>query len=253
MPSTLFAKRALALAAPVALLLAACGSDTKNASVSFGEPAEDAVVAGGLAMTMTADGITIEEAGEVHDGAGHFHVIADDGCVDPGAAVPRDADHLHFGAGQAEGTIYLEPGTHTLCLQAGDGAHVALEATDTVSVTVGITDRDQWCSVVGEIDELFTAADTGGDEFPVRQVAYENVRRLFSQLTDAIDQVDADARADVADSIVFGTTIATAFVDAEDADAAEAALQAIFGTEGVQSDGPGATWILDNCGVDIDG
>jgi hypothetical protein len=28
----------------------------------------------------------------------------------------RDADHVHFGGGQSEGTIYLEPGVHELCL-----------------------------------------------------------------------------------------------------------------------------------------
>lgn len=132
-------------------------------------------------------------------------------------------------------------------------AHVALDVTDTITVEVGITDRDQWCAVVGETDELFTATDTGGDEFPVRQIAYENVRRLISQLSDALDQVDSAAREGVATALELGARIATTFAEAEDADAAEAALQDMFGPEGIQSDGPGATWILDSCDVDIDG
>ncbi len=253
MRSTRFPKRALALVVPMALVLSACGGGDDDAAVSFEEPAGDATVAGPVSLAMTADGLTIEEAGEVHEGSGHFHVIADAGCAEPGDALAKDADHVHFGKGQSDGSIYLEPGRHELCLQAGDGAHVALAATDTVSVTVGITTRDQWCAVVGEVDDLFLKADTDAEEFTVRRVGYENIRRLLLQLTDGIDQVDAAARPDVAESLAFGTTIAAAFADATDADAAEAALQEIFGAEGVQSDTPGAAWILDACGVDIDG
>jgi hypothetical protein len=246
-------RRVVAVAVPLVLGVVACGDDSDDVAVSFTEPVDGAAVAGGVALAMTAEGITIEEAGEVHDGAGHFHVIADAGCVAAGAAVPRDGDHVHLGGGQSEGTIYLEPGTHELCLQVGDGAHVALDATDTVSVEVRITDRDQWCTVIGETDELFTAADTEGDEFPVRQVAYENIRRLIAQLSDAAEQVDADVRDDVTEALDFAAVIASTFVEAADADAAQAAVEEVFGSEGVQSDGTGGTWILDNCGVDIDG
>lgn len=202
---------------------------------------------------MTAEGITIEEAGEVREGAGHFHVIADAGCVEPGTAVPRDADNVHLGGGQSEGTIYLEPGTHELCLQVGDGAHVALDVTDTRTVDIGIADRDQWCAVVGEGTELFAENDDDEIDYPVRQVGYENVRRLLAQLSAAVDQVDTDARDDVAFEIDFARTYATAYIGADDYEGAAAALMDLFGTEGVQSDGSGSTWILDNCGVDIDG
>jgi hypothetical protein len=248
-------RAAVAMAVPFVLTAAACsgvqGDD--DATVSFTAPADGDAVAGGVPVTMTADGITIEEAGEVNDGAGHFHVIADAGCVEAGTAVPRDADHVHLGGGQSEGTIYLEPGTHELCLQVGDGVHVALEPTDTLTVEVGITDRDEWCAVVGEVDELFTDADTGGAEFAVRQVAYEGVRRLMAQLSDAIDQVDVDVRDDVADEIEFGATLATVFLEAQDEQAAARGIEEAFGQEGFQSDGPGSTWILENCDIDIDG
>jgi len=131
-------RRLAALVAPAALLLAARGDATGDATVTFAQPADDAIVAGGLVVKMTATGITIEEAGKVHEGAGHFHVSADDGCTRPGETVPRDADHVHFDGGQTEGVIYLEPGTHELCLQAGDGSHVALDASDGVTVEVAI-------------------------------------------------------------------------------------------------------------------
>lgn len=47
-----------------------------------------------------------EECGGAGD-AGEVHQV-------PSEA--RDADHVHFGGGQSEGTIYLEPGVHELCL-----------------------------------------------------------------------------------------------------------------------------------------
>jgi len=47
--------------------------------------------------------------------------------------------------------IYLEPGQHELCLQVSDGAHTALDITDTVTVDVEVENLQQ-CSVVGEMD-----------------------------------------------------------------------------------------------------
>ena len=93
----------------------------------------------------------LEEAGEVNEGAGHFHVIADAGCVDVGDAITKDADHLHFGKGQTSGTIYLEPGSHELCLQVGDGVHEALDVTGTVTIEVGIGSQDE--SVRADVEE----------------------------------------------------------------------------------------------------
>jgi hypothetical protein len=179
MLSFLLRRRVVAVAVPLVLVLAACGDDAGDVAVSFSDSVDGAAVAGGVALALTAEG-NIEEAGAVHDRASHFHVIGDAGCEAAGEAVPRDAGHVRLGGGHSEGTIYLEPGTHELCRQVGDGAHVALDATDTVSVEVGITDHDQWCTVIGEPDELFTAANTEGDDFPVRQVASENIRRLIA-------------------------------------------------------------------------
>ena len=265
MHMTSLRRRLLAATLPAALLLAACGDDDDAAattttaetgddavSVSFTEPADGDHIAGAVRLVMSATGLTIEPAGDVHEGAGHFHVIADDGCVEPGAAVARDADHVHFGKGQTEGTIYLGPGEHELCLQPGDGEHVALDATDTVSITVGVESREDWCGVVGETDELFTTTDNSSDEFAVKQAAYEGITRLIAQLTAAIDEVDADARDAVGAALAEASEIAQTFVDAADAAAAQTALETRFGTQGAQPDPTAAEWIRDTCGVDID-
>lgn len=232
--------------------LAACGVEDA-ASVELVEPAEGSTVAGAVDVAMTAEGITIEPAGDVRDDAGHFHVIADAGCLEEGKAVPRDADHVHFGDGAEVGTIYLGPGEHELCLQVGDGAHGALDVTDRISLNVGVTSVDEWCQVAEETDDLFFETDNSDMEFPERQIAYQGIQRLVAQLSDGLDVVDAEVRDEVESMVGWTSTIADAMVDAADGAAAEEALMEIFGEEGVQSDPVAADWILDRCGVDIDG
>ena len=249
--STLRCRAIPVCATATLLLLAACGDDDAAvARVSFTQPTDDATVAGGVHLEMAAEGITIEEAGDVHDDAGHLHVIADAGCVAPGDAVARDADHVHFGGGQAEGTIYLEPGTHELCLQAGDGAHTALDATDTATVTVAVTSVEEWCGVVGEVEELFDSTDAADEPFETKQIGYENIRRLFAQLSAGVTHLDADIREAVQADIDFGTSIATAFSEAADLAAAEAALAQIdqdpLVADGVQA-------VSETCDVDLGG
>ena len=134
-----------------------------TATVSFAAPGDGDHVAGRVALTMAAEGITIEPAGDVHEGAGHFHVIADRGCLDAGASIVKDNDHVHFGGGQTDGFIYLEPGVHELCLQIGDGVHLAQDVTASVSVDVGIDNVDEWCAVIGQVDEMFSTVDGSDD------------------------------------------------------------------------------------------
>lgn len=243
--------RVAGTSALVALVLTGCGGDD-DASVMLRAPADGSTIPGATQVDMVADGITIEEAGEVHKNAGHFHVIVDDGCVSTGDTVPKDADHVHFGKGQSTGTVYLSPGEHELCLQAADGAHNALAATDTVTVTAKIGSQDEWCEVIGEVDALFKTTDESGDEFAIKQVGYENIARLLAQLTDGLDQIDAAQRDDVELAIGFATKITSVFTLASDQDDAEARASEVFGSanESVKAAAP---WILDTCGVDIDG
>ena len=55
------------------------------------------------------------------------------------AGIGKDDAHLHYGKGQGEATLDLSAGPHTLCLQAGDGAHIALPGagmTQKINITV---------------------------------------------------------------------------------------------------------------------
>ena len=113
--------------------------DGAEGSVSIAEPESGAVVAQRFIVAMEADGVDIEPAGEVRDGAGHFHVMVDTPCLEAGETVPKDDQHVHFGKGQTEGILFLEAGEHEICLQVADGAHRALPITDEISVTVDDT------------------------------------------------------------------------------------------------------------------
>jgi hypothetical protein len=120
----------------VVLLAASCsGGDGGGGSVSIASPDDGARVQSPFDVTMQPDGFTVEPVGNVRDGAGHFHVMVDASCVAPGERIP-DGAHRHFDDGASEAELDLLPGEHTLCLQAGDGAHAALDLTDEITITV---------------------------------------------------------------------------------------------------------------------
>jgi len=65
--------------------------------------------------------------------------MIDTPCLAAGEVIPKDDSHRHFGDGSMEADLELASGVHTLCLQAADGAHVALEGagmTQQISMSV---------------------------------------------------------------------------------------------------------------------
>jgi hypothetical protein len=111
-------------------------SAAPSPDVTFAAPADGATVTSPVAVTMTATNFTVEPAGDVHPGAGHLHVMVDVGCVATGTVIPKDDAHVHLGKAQLTTDLVLTPGPHKLCLQAGDGAHTALDITDEIEITV---------------------------------------------------------------------------------------------------------------------
>ncbi len=114
------------LALTLSALVAACAPAALVAKVTFVEPKNGATVSSPVTVKMAAENFTVEPAGEVKAGAGHLHITVDGECTPAGQVVTKDDAHLHYGKGQVEATLDLSAGPHTLCLQAGDGAHIAL-------------------------------------------------------------------------------------------------------------------------------
>ena len=204
---------------------------------------------------MAADGVAIEPAGEVRAGAGHFHVIADAGCVDAGQGVPKDADHLHFGKGQTDGDIYLTAGEHTLCLQIGDGAHVAQPLTSMLKVDVGVDSADEWCAVSRQLEDLTDSAAaiedvTSAAQFAEFQATYAKATRLAGQMEAGLGHVDVAHRDALADLLGFFTTMSGAVTAAPDAAQLQPQMDDLWAASPASLQEAGA-WMKDTCHVDI--
>jgi hypothetical protein len=108
-------------------------------SVYFIEPADGATVGQEFKVVMGLKGMTIKPAGEMVENTGHHHLLIDEEPIAEGEVVPAGSPtHLHFGKGQTETTLTLEPGQHTLMLQFADGAHQSYGEKLRASITVNV-------------------------------------------------------------------------------------------------------------------
>ena len=147
-----------------------------DGSVSFATPTDGTETsASSVPFAIDVEGFELEEAGEVDDGADHLHVLIDTDTVEPGETIPTDDQHLHFGDGSAEGVLDLDPGEHTLHVQAADGHHVATDLTATIEIEVGDDEAvsfeapEDGATVSGPVEvemaaENFEIEEAGGDE-----------------------------------------------------------------------------------------
>jgi hypothetical protein len=96
-----------------------------GARVYFIAPADGASVARSFAVRFGLSGMGVAPAGVALEHTGHHHLLVDvDLLPAEGMPLPNDGRHLHFGKGQTETQLTLEPGTHTLQLILGDHLHI---------------------------------------------------------------------------------------------------------------------------------
>ncbi|MBN8480104.1 MAG: DUF4399 domain-containing protein [Xanthomonadales bacterium] len=90
----------------------------------FITPKDGDTVGRELTVQFGLKGMGIAPAGITVDKTGHHHLLIDV-ATQPSAnePIPADKQHVHFGGGQTQATITLEPGTHTLQLNLGDALH----------------------------------------------------------------------------------------------------------------------------------
>lgn len=107
-------------------------------TIQFKEPADGATVKSPVHLVFTAENLAVVPAGEMKPTSGHHHIIVDGKPIAAGVAVPKDATHIHYGGGQTEADVELEPGKHTLTMQFADFAHRSYgpDYASTITVTV---------------------------------------------------------------------------------------------------------------------
>ncbi len=129
----------LALFVPAAALAEAVTTPSaKDAKVFIIEPKDGAAVTSPVTVKFGIAGMEIAPAGTDKANSGHHHLIIDTKLEDLTAAIPADANHIHFGKGQTETTVDLKAGEHTLQLILGDKNHVP-HAPPVVSEVIKVT------------------------------------------------------------------------------------------------------------------
>jgi hypothetical protein len=82
----------------------------------------------------------VAPAGTEVANTGHHHLLVDvDELPAIDRPIPADEHHRHFGGGQTEVELELEPGKHTLQLFLGDRFHVPHEppvVSERITITV---------------------------------------------------------------------------------------------------------------------
>jgi len=109
-----------------------------SAYVFFKHPADGATVPSPVYVEMGVSGMQIEPAGEVKEGFGHHHVLINQASWPEGTVIPMSDSTIHFGKGQTDTTLELEPGEYTISLQFADGVHSSYGEKMAASITVTV-------------------------------------------------------------------------------------------------------------------
>ncbi|MFL2964440.1 MAG: DUF4399 domain-containing protein [Methylophilaceae bacterium] len=98
---------------------------TDNAKLYIISPLDGETVSSPVKIVFGLQGMGIAPAGIKFNNTGHHHLLIDVAELpDVNSPIPSDDNHKHFGKGQTEAVIELQPGEHTLQLMLGDHMHI---------------------------------------------------------------------------------------------------------------------------------
>jgi len=95
----------------------------EGASVRIVSPSDGDTVPSEFTVVFGLSGMGIAPAGVDQDGTAHHHLLVDTDEL-PAEDQPMGNPPIHFGGGQTETVLTLEPGEHTLQLILGNYLHV---------------------------------------------------------------------------------------------------------------------------------
>lgn len=113
------------LAVSCRMALAAPTPSASDAYLYFIWPQDGTRISGSFWCRFGLRGMGVTHAGDSTPNSGHHHLLLDsDEPLGPDQPIPADKKHLHFGAGQTEARLELQPGPHTLQLVLGNADHL---------------------------------------------------------------------------------------------------------------------------------
>ncbi len=104
--------------------------------VFFESPAEGTTVSTTFPVKMGLEGMQIEPAGQVKEGFGHHHILINQTSWPEGEIIPPSDTTIHFGKGQTETELTLEPGNYVISLQFADGVHASYGPSMAASMNI---------------------------------------------------------------------------------------------------------------------
>jgi len=115
----------ISLSVPVAAEESMNTTSPPGAKAYIISPQDGETVAGTFKVVFGLYGMGVAPAGINRDNTGHHHLLINvDELPDLSKPLPATNQVKHFGAGQTETELTLEPGRHTLQLLLGNHAHV---------------------------------------------------------------------------------------------------------------------------------
>lgn len=113
--------------------------EADSPSVRIMTPADGATVSSPVKVEFGLEGMAVSPAGVEMENAGHHHLIINASLPDMTLPIPANENYLHFGGGQTETELELDPGTYTLQLLMGNHIHIPHEEpvySEVINITV---------------------------------------------------------------------------------------------------------------------
>ncbi len=113
-------------------------SSPEGAKVEIISPKDGDTVEKEFTVYFGLSGMGVAPAGIEKENTGHHHLLVDQTEL-PDLNMPLGSPPIHFGGGQTQTTLTLEPGTHTLQLILGDKLHIPHQppvVSELITITV---------------------------------------------------------------------------------------------------------------------
>jgi len=110
----------------------------QNKKVFFKWPKDGSTVASPVFIDMGLEGMIVEPAGKVKSGFGHHHLLINQKFWPEGSVIPTSDTTLHYGQGQTDTSIELDPGTYILSLQFADGVHASYGEKMSATIKINV-------------------------------------------------------------------------------------------------------------------